>query len=99
MEFALVLWNMVIYFSPCGTRSGIVEFRVIFSACRTRFGIVEFCVIFLHILKVLVERIQLLFVHVCCIFCIVFFVLYFLCCIKINSLSTTDFSDICLEDF
>ena len=52
MERALVLCNFVSYFSVCGPRSGIVEFRVIFF----------------HILKVLVGIIRLLFVHVCCIF-------------------------------
>ena len=57
----------------CGTRSSIVEFCVIFSACRTRSGIVGFRVIFVHILKFLVEIIQLIFVHVCCIFHVVFF--------------------------
>ena len=27
---ALILWDFVLYFSACGTRSGIVEFRVIY---------------------------------------------------------------------
>ena len=57
LEHALVLWNFVLYFSTCGMRSGIMEFHVIFS----------------HVLKVLVDTIQLLFLHVCCIFRVVFF--------------------------
>ena len=32
-------------------------------------------------LKVLVKIIQLLFVHVCCIFCVIYFCVIFLCCI------------------
>ena len=52
VERALVLWNIVLYISACGTRSGIVEF----------------CDMFCHILKVMVVIIQLIFVHVCCIF-------------------------------
>ena len=90
VERALVLCNFLLYFSACGTRSGIVEFFVIFSACGmrsgivecfvnvyvggTRSGIVESCVIIFHVFKVLVEIIQLLFLHVCCIFRVVFFV-------------------------
>ena len=50
-------------------------------------------------LKVLVEIIQLIFVHLCCIFLAVFSVLYISCCIKIASISATASSDICLEDF
>ena len=30
VECALVLWNFVLYFSACGTCSGIVEYHVIF---------------------------------------------------------------------
>ena len=70
-----------------------------FSACGTRSIIVKFCVIFFHILKVLVEIIQLFFVHVCCTFRVVFFCVVFFCCIKITSLSATFSSDICLEYF
>ena len=55
VERALVLWNFVLYFFACGTRSGIVEF----------------CVIYFHILRKLLEIIKLLFVHVCCIFRVV----------------------------
>ena len=46
MEHALVLWDFVLYFSACGTRSGILEVCVIFSVCGKRSGIVEFRVIF-----------------------------------------------------
>ena len=60
MGCALVLCNFVLYFSACGMRSGIVEF----------------CVISFHMLKVLVDIIQLIFVNVCCIFRVVFFLLY-----------------------
>ena len=55
VESALVLWNFVLYLSVCVTRSGIVEF----------------CSIFFHILKFLVEMIQIIFLHVCCIFHVV----------------------------
>ena len=48
-ERALVLWNFVLYFSACGTCSGIVYIRVISSACETCCGIVEFRVIFLFV--------------------------------------------------
>ena len=64
VECALVLWNFMLYFSACGTRSGIVEFHVIFF----------------HILKFLVEIIQLIVVHVCFIFRVVYFVFYFSAC-------------------
>ena len=30
VERTLVLWNLVLHFSACGTRSGIVDFRVTF---------------------------------------------------------------------
>ena len=72
VERTLVLWNFVLYFSACGTRSSIVEFRVTYFLCGTYSTIVEFCATFFHILKVLVKIIQLLFVHVCCVFCCIF---------------------------
>ena len=49
--------NIVLYYSTCGMRSSIVEFHIIIF----------------RVLKVLVEIFQLLFVHMCCIFCVVFF--------------------------
>ena len=45
------------------------------------------------------EIIQLLFVHLCCIFYVVFSVLYLFCCIKITSLSETAPSSIFWEYF
>ena len=60
MERALVFWNFVLYFFVCGTCSGTVEFYVIY----------------IHVLKVLVDIIQLISVHVCCIFRVVLKSLY-----------------------
>ena len=83
MERALVLLNLLLYLSVCEKRSGIVEF----------------CVIFFHILKNLVEIIQLLFVHVCCIFVLLFLLLYLSSYVKIASLSEKVSSAIYLVDF
>ena len=41
----------------------------------------------------------LCYIFSCCIFCALFFVLYFLCCIKSTSLSATASFDLFLEDF
>ena len=88
---ALVLWNFVLYISVCGTRyvivlyfptcgtcSGIAEFRVLFSCVWNALCYCGILLIFFHALKFLVEIIKLLFVHMCCIFHVVLFVLYFL---------------------
>ena len=56
MGRALVLCNFVLYFSGCGTRSGIVEFRVIFFCVRNALwycGIL--CYIFLCVERALVS--------------------------------------------
>ena len=136
MERALVLWNFSLYFSACGTHSGVVLY---FSACGTRSGIVEFRVIFFRLWNALWYCGILCYIFLrmwnalwyCGISCYIFLhvectlilwnfvlyfpyiessggdnstsiytcVLYFLCCIKITSLSSTASSDICLEYF
>ena len=81
---ALVLWNLVLYFSCCVTSSGILEICILFFCLLNalRYCGFFFCMwnelgsywilrYIFHILKCLVEIIQLLFVHMCC-----FFVLY-----------------------
>ena len=61
-----VLCKIVFYFSACGTRSGIVGFRVIFSACGARSGVLEFCINF-SVFGTLSGAVE---------FCVVFFCLW-----------------------
>ena len=77
VERVLVLWKFVLYLAACGTRSVTMEFCVILFCVQKALCHCEIFVIFFRIFKFLVGVIQLIFVHVCCIF-----VFYFYCCIK-----------------
>ena len=53
VEQTLILWNVVLYFSDCGTYSCIVDFLLYLSAFGTRYGIMECCAIFIRMWNVL----------------------------------------------
>ena len=95
----LVLWNILLYLSVCGTRSGIVEFLVIFICM---WNALWYCRILCYIfpcIEIFGWEIKLLFVHVCCIFVLLLFLLYLSRCVKIASLSDLAYSAIYLKDF